>query len=196
MSCAHVICGLDVSSFSLSTLVIVYRRARLYDTVYSERPLTVTVLAIPNPQFVSKNHMDIVTLDCSDRLPSSRGSHCKRSRLYPIQYALNGFIHTMATLKEGGGTFNVPRQNTGLLEEAKDRRNRKGLYKCLAITLALIYIALGIVLAVYFINYHNRIELRVISLNVWGMPGLLGGWDKAARIKAITKRVSEGGEFF
>ena len=141
--------------------------------------------------------MDIVTLDCSDRLPSSRGSHCKRSRLYPIQYALNGFIHTMATLKEGGGTFNVPRQNTGLLEEAKDRRNRKGLYKCLVITLALIYIALGIVLAVYFINYHNRIELRVISLNVWGMPGGLGGCkDKAARIKAIAKKVSEGGQFF
>ena len=105
----------------------------------------------------------------------------------------------MATLKEGFKlNVSILRQKAkNLLEEAKDRRNRKGMYKCLAITLALIYIALGIVLAVYFINYHNRIELRVISLNVWGMPGGLGGCrDKAARIKAITKRVSEGGEFF
>ena len=40
-----------------------------------------------------------------------------------------------------------------LLEEGESRRNRKGLYKCLAITVALI--ALGNILAVYFVYYHN-----------------------------------------
>ena len=79
-----------------------------------------------------------------------------------------------------------------LLEEGNGRRNRKGFYKCLAITVALI--ALGNILAVYFVYYHNCIALRVISLNAWGMPGGIGGCkDKAARIKAIAKKVSEGG---
>ena len=79
-----------------------------------------------------------------------------------------------------------------LLEEGNSRRNRKGLYKCLAVTVALI--AMGNILAVYFVYYHNCIALRVISLNAWGMPGGIGGCkDKAARIKAIAKKVSEGG---
>jgi len=79
-----------------------------------------------------------------------------------------------------------------LLEEGNSRRGRNGLYKCLAITFTLI--ALGNILVVYFVYYHNCIALRVISLNAWGMPGGIGGCrDKAARIKAIAKKVSEGG---
>ena len=82
-----------------------------------------------------------------------------------------------------------------LLEEGNSRRGRNGLYKCLAITFTLI--ALGNILVVYFVYYHNCIALRVISLNAWGMPGGIGGCrDKAARIKAIAKKVSEGGQFF
>jgi len=78
-----------------------------------------------------------------------------------------------------------------LLKEVNNRRNHRGLHKCLAITFCLI--VLGNFLAVYFVYYHNSIALRVISLNAWGMPGGIGGCkDKAERIKAIAKMVSEG----
>ena len=78
-----------------------------------------------------------------------------------------------------------------LLEEGNDRRNPRGFYKCLAIILGLI--VLGNILAVYFVYYQNSIALRVISMNVWGMPGGIGGCkDKAVRIKGIAKMVSEG----
>ncbi len=58
---------------------------------------------------------------------------------------------------------------------------------------ALLVIAVGNVLAVYFVYYRNCIPVHVVSLNVWGMPGGIGGCkDKAARIKAISKLVSKG----
>jgi hypothetical protein len=78
----------------------------------------------------------------------------------------------------------------GLLSSTQERERHKRICRNLLVAFAVI--AVANVLAVYFVYYHNCVALRVISLNVWGMPGGMGGCkDKAARIKAIAEKVSE-----
>ena len=120
-------------------------------------------------------------------MKDEQSNNCKLRQRWP-----RSNDEVMAEVEVDERTPLLGETHEALLEESNGRRSRKGFYKCLAITAALI--VLGNVIAVYFVYYHNCIALRVISLNAWGMPGGIGGCkDKAARIKAIAKKVSEGG---
>ena len=70
-------------------------------------------------------------------------------------------------------------------------------HKRLAIFLvALLLIALGHGLAIYFIYFKcsniNCMGLKVISLNSWGMPATFGSQYKPERMEAIGNRIADG----
>lgn len=53
--------------------------------------------------------------------------------------------------------------------------------------LSILLILIGVGLATYFIYFHGRTKLHVMEMNVWGMPGGMGGCKyKAERMKALA----------
>jgi len=84
-----------------------------------------------------------------------------------------------------------------LIQEEPRSGNCFVRHKRLAIFLvALLLIALGHGLAIYFIYFKcshiNCMGLKVISLNSWGMPATFGSQYKPERMEAIGNRIADG----
>lgn len=57
----------------------------------------------------------------------------------------------------------------------------------------LLALALAAALVIYLALFHNYTVLRVVSMNVWGMPGGMGGCkNKEARIQALARVMVKG----
>jgi len=62
---------------------------------------------------------------------------------------------------------------------------------CLTIALLGLLALVGSITICYFLFFKYVIALRVLSLNVWGMPAKVGSEDKEARIQAIGEFIQK-----
>ena len=83
-----------------------------------------------------------------------------------------------------------------LLEPESRPRKCFGHKRLILFLTALLLIAIGHGLVIYFIYFKcssfNCSSLKVVALNAWGMPTLLGSEYKAERMSAIADVVSQG----
>jgi len=72
------------------------------------------------------------------------------------------------------------------------REHRKGRYKTCLIIFLLGLLALIVAITIcYFLFFKAVVPLRVMSLNVWGMPAKVGSEDKELRMKAIGEHIQK-----
>eukprot|EP00092_Neocalanus_flemingeri_P008768 GFUD01009441.1.p1 GENE.GFUD01009441.1~~GFUD01009441.1.p1 ORF type:complete len:364 (+),score=71.49 GFUD01009441.1:178-1269(+) len=70
--------------------------------------------------------------------------------------------------------------------------NRKTTLFCLIVfTLGLFFLVSAIVIS-YLLYFQHVLTLKILALNVWGMPARLGSQDKELRIKAIGDFIQQG----
>jgi len=74
----------------------------------------------------------------------------------------------------------------GRRRERKERRRT-----CLATSLLGIIFLTTAILASYFLFFKSVVSVRVMALNVWGMPAKVGSEDKELRIKAIGEYIAK-----
>jgi len=80
-----------------------------------------------------------------------------------------------------------------LLEEASPRWRRRSAFICLAIfSFGCLALAAAILASFLLLKNNNAVGLKVMSLNIWGMPRTFGSADKEDRMLAIGKHIQKG----
>lgn len=77
-----------------------------------------------------------------------------------------------------------------------DQKSQKPWYKrtrCICpilVTIGILLIATIIAVYMYKNSYHDPIDLKIMSLNCWGVPATFGSYDKEARMSEIGAKIA------